>query len=221
MAGTDAELVLVALAAMLSPTTLSFSVLALVLPGRPLRSGSLFYLGALGATLAVGVAAAFVVGDVAASRSATPKAWVAVLDVVAGALLLVWVARAVRRPRDPEREGAMVVRMEKVASSSALAIVAAGAALANPGVFIPLALKDISQRDPTAAAYVAQWMAFALVSLLPLALALVMLVVAREPTERALGGARRWLERHVHTVAAAVVVLLATALLRNGVAGLA
>ena len=71
MAGTDAELVLVALAAMLSPTTLSFSVLALVLPGRPLRSGSLFYLGALGATLAVGVAAAFVVGDVAASRSAT------------------------------------------------------------------------------------------------------------------------------------------------------
>jgi uncharacterized membrane protein len=221
MAGTDAELVLVALAAMLSPTTLSFSVLALVIAGRPLRSGSLFYLGALGATLAVGVAAAFVVGDVAASRSATPKAWVAVLDVVAGALLLVWVARAVRRPRDPEREGAMVVRMEKVASSSALAIVAAGAALANPGVFIPLALKDISQRDPTAAAYVAQWTAFALVSLLPLALALVMLVVAREPTERALGGARRWLERHVHTVAAAVVVLLATALLRNGIAGLA
>jgi hypothetical protein len=220
MAGTDAELVLVALAAMLSPTTLSFSVLALVLADRPLRSGLFFYLGALGATLAVGAVAAFVVGDAAASRSATPKTWVAVVDVVAGVLLLLWVVRAVRRPRDPEREGAMVARMDKVASSSAVAILAAGATLANPGAFIPLALKDISERDPTAAEYVAQWTGFALVSLLPLALALIMLVVAREPTQRVLGVARRWLERHARTVVAAVVVLLAAALLRNGLVGL-
>jgi hypothetical protein len=46
----------VALAAMLSPTTLSFSVLALVL------------------------------GDAAASEDSTPKTWVAMVDVVAGLL---------------------------------------------------------------------------------------------------------------------------------------
>jgi hypothetical protein len=40
MSGGDAELGLIALAAMLSPTTLSFSVLALVLGDRPLRTGS-------------------------------------------------------------------------------------------------------------------------------------------------------------------------------------
>ena len=40
------ELVLVAIAAMLSPTTLSFSILALVLGERPLRTGFFFYLGA-------------------------------------------------------------------------------------------------------------------------------------------------------------------------------
>ena len=47
--GGDAELALIALAAMESPTTLSFSVLALVLGDRPLRTGLWFYLGALSA----------------------------------------------------------------------------------------------------------------------------------------------------------------------------
>ena len=68
MGWIDAELALTAVAAMLSPTTLSFSVLALVLGDRPLRTGVWFYLGALGATLAVGVLAAFVLGGKAASR---------------------------------------------------------------------------------------------------------------------------------------------------------
>ncbi len=67
MGWIDAELALTAVAAMLSPTTLSFSVLALVLGDRPLRTGVWFYLGALGATLAVGVLAAFVLGNKAAS----------------------------------------------------------------------------------------------------------------------------------------------------------
>src|SRR3954471_5118200 len=66
MSGADTELALVALAAMLSPTTVSFSLLALVLSERPLRTGFWFYLGALSAMLVVGVAAAFVLGDAAA-----------------------------------------------------------------------------------------------------------------------------------------------------------
>ena len=58
MAWIDAELALTALAATLSPTTLSFSIFALVLGDRPLRTGFWFYLGALTATLAIGVVAA-------------------------------------------------------------------------------------------------------------------------------------------------------------------
>ena len=53
MSWIDAEIVLVSLAAMFSPTTLSFSVLALVLGDRPLRTGLLVLLGAFTATLAV------------------------------------------------------------------------------------------------------------------------------------------------------------------------
>jgi hypothetical protein len=216
----DAELLLIALAAMLSPTTLSFSVLALVLGERPLRTGLWFYLGALSAMLAIGVIAAFVLGNAAASHTSTPKTWVAVVDVIAGALLLVYVWRVVRRPVDPEKAASMVARMGKVASSPAIAIVGAGAVLANAGGFIPLALKAISEKDPSAAGYIGYWVAFTLVSLLPLGAAIVMLLVARDWTVRILNLARDWLLLHARTVAAVIVVLLAAALLRNGVAGL-
>ena len=220
MGWLETELGLVALAAMLSPTTLSFSVLALVLGDRPLRTGLWFYTGAMGATLAIGIAAALVLGDAAASKDSTPKTWVAVVDVVAGLLLLLYVVRATRRPADPERRASMIARMNVVASSPAIAIVAAGATLANPGGFIPLALKEISELNPSGAEYAVAWIAFALVSLLPLLAALVMLVVARERTMRALAAARRWLERHARTIAAALLVAVAAALLRNGIAGL-
>jgi Sap, sulfolipid-1-addressing protein len=217
----DAELALVALAAMLSPTTLSFSVLVLVLGDRPLKTGFWFYIGALGATLAIGVVAAFVLGDAAASNTpSTPKAWVAVFDVVAAALLLVLVVRVLRRPANPEKEASMIARMQSVASSPAVAIVGAGAALANPGAFIPIALKDISEQNPTAAEYVVDWVFFSLVSLLPLAIALLMLLVASDWTRRILEHVRAWLERNARTIAAAIVVLLAASLLRNGIAGL-
>lgn len=222
MASVDTELALVAVAAMLSPTTLSFSVLALVLGERPLRTGLWFYLGAFGVTLLIGVLAAFVLGDVAAAPagSSTPKTWVCIVDVIAGAVLLVVIVRFLRRPSDSARMERMIEQMETLASSPAIAIVAAGATLANPGGFIPLALKDISQTGPTAAGYVAEWVGFALISLLPLSLALVMLVVAPDRTRRVLTRARGWLERHAMTLAAAILALLAVALLRNGIAGL-
>jgi uncharacterized membrane protein YeaQ/YmgE (transglycosylase-associated protein family) len=215
------ELVLVALAAMLSPTTLSFTVLALVLGERPLRTGIWFYLGAFGLTILIGVVAAFVLGNAAASpKPSEPKTWVAIVDVVAGAFLLFFIVRLLRRPANPDRAASMIEQMGKVASSPAIAIVAAGATLANPGGFIPLALKDISETNPSAWGYMAEWVAFALVSLLPLSVALVMLAVAPEPTKRALAGARVWLERHARTLAAAILVLLAASLLRHGIAGL-
>jgi uncharacterized membrane protein len=216
----EVELGLVALAAMLSPTTLSFSVLALVLGERPLRTGVWFYLGAFGATIAVGVLAAFVLGDAAHFSTSTPKTWVAAIDVLAGVLLLVYVVRALRRPPDPRRTEAMVERMGRLASSPAIAIVAAGATLANPGGFIPLALKEISELGPSAAEYCLYWLLFTAIALLPLELALIALVLAPVSTRRVLSSARGWLQRHARTIAAAILLLLAAALLRNGIAGL-
>ena len=220
MSWIDGEIVLVSLAAMLSPTTLSFSVLALVLGDRPLRTGFFFFLGAFTATLAVGIVASFVLGDLAASSTSTPKTWVAVLDLILGALVLVYVVIFLRRPRDPARTQSMIEKMSKLATAPMLAILGAGAALANPGGFIPIALKDISELDPSTAQYAADWLFFTVVSLLPLALALLSLLVARDWTVRQLGRARGFLERDARTIAAAIVVLLAVSLIRNGVAGL-
>jgi hypothetical protein len=216
----DLELALTALAAMLSPTTLSFSIFALVLGHRPLRTGFWFYIGALTATLGIGVLAAFVLGDAAASDTSTPKTWVAIVDVLAGVALLAWVFRVARRPPNPERANEMMTRMSKLATAPVAAIVGAGAALANPGAFIPLALKDISETDPTAVGYIIQWVFFALVSLLPLSVALILLLVAPGWTGRVLSSVRFWLERHARTIAIVLIVLLAASLLRNGIAGL-
>ena len=114
----------------------------------------------------------------------------------------------------------MMGRMGKLAISPAIAIVGAGATLANPGGFIPLALKDISQLDPSASQYILDWVLFALASLLPLAAALVLLVLARDRAMRILEAARAWLVNNARTVAAVILVLLGLTLLRNGIAGL-
>ncbi len=222
MTWIDLELALTALAAMLSPTTLTFSVLALVLGDRPLRTGFWFYVGALTATLAIGVAAAFVLGDVAASKTpSTPKTWVAVVDVVFAVVILAWVIRRSRRPPNTAQMEAMIDRMSGLATAPIAAVAGAGAALANPGGFIPIALKDISETNPTHAGYVIQWVFFALVSLLPLAVALLLLLVAPDWTGRMLSRARAWLERRAMTIAYVLLVLISISLLRNGIAGLA
>jgi len=221
VAWIDSELVLVTVAAMLSPTTLTFSTLVLVLSDRPFRTGFWFYIGAVVATLAIGVVAAFVLGDAAASSDpSTPKTWVAIVDVAAAVAILTWVIRTMRRPRNPARISAAMEQMRKVSASRAIAVVGAGATLANPGGFIPLALKEISELDPSRVGYAVDWLFFTFVSLLPLATALVLMLVAREWTERVLDSARGWLELHARTVAAVLLVLVSLALLRNGIAGL-
>ncbi|MFN8160450.1 MAG: GAP family protein [Solirubrobacterales bacterium] len=220
MSSVEIEFALAALAAMLLPTTLAFCVLALVLGERPLRTGLWFYLGALGATLGIGVIGGLVLGGAAASGGSSPKTWVAVVDVIAALAVAFFVIRALRRPKDPQKVAAMVERMSGLASSPAIAIVGAGAALANPGGLIPIALKEISEMDPGTAGYLLLWAAFSLVSLLPLAVALLLLRVAPEPTMGWLHAARAWLELHARTVAAVILLLLAAALLRNGIAGL-
>jgi hypothetical protein len=216
----DVELVLVGLVAMLEPATLIFSALALVIGDRPLRTGSWFFVGGLGATLAVGVLAAFLIGDLAAAPGSKPKTWVSILNIVLGAVLLAYVARTMRRPGDPDKMAANLGRMQGLATGSATSIVLAGAALANAGPFMIVALKDISQLDPTRVQFILDWLLFALASLLPLGVALVFLRFAPARTAPRVRAAGQWLERHARTITLVLVGALAVTLLRDGIAGL-
>jgi hypothetical protein len=215
----DIEIALVGLTAMLEPATLLSSVLALAVGDRPRRTGSWFYLGGLAVTLLVGVLAALVLGNAAASRTSTPKTWVSIVTIVAGALTLGYAVRLILRPTDASEIARITERMNKLASAPAPAIIGAGAVLANPGVFMLVAAKSISQLDPSTAQYLLDWALFAVVALLPLGIALVMLLVARRFTEPLLIIARRWIERHAHTIIAIVLLGLAASLLRDGIAG--
>jgi Sap, sulfolipid-1-addressing protein len=221
MGWVDLELALISLAAMLSPTTLTFSVLALVLAKRPLRTGIWFYLGAFVVTIAIGILAAFVLGDIAApSANGERKTWVSVFDVVAAVVLLAYVARTWRRPIGEKTTKGMVEKMSAVASSPWIAVFAAGATLANPGGFIPLALKAISETGPSTAGYAVDWLFFTLASLLPLGVAVVLMVVSPDRAQRLLRATRTWLEGHLRLIASVIILLLAVSLLRNGISGL-
>jgi len=90
-----------------------------------------------------------------------------------------------------------VEQMSKIASSPVIAIIGAGAALANPGGFIPPALKEISETDPSNAEYIVDWVFFFVVSLLPVAIALVLLVVTPKLADRVLQATRIWLLNNV------------------------
>jgi len=68
---------------MLSATTLSFPVLALVPGDRPWRTGVWCYPGGSWRHARGRVLAAFVLGDKAASTTSYPKPWVAVFDLAA------------------------------------------------------------------------------------------------------------------------------------------
>jgi threonine/homoserine/homoserine lactone efflux protein len=205
---------------MLEPATLLSSVLALVISQRPLRTGSWFYFGGVGVTLLVGVFAAFVVGNVAASRTSEPKTWVSVVTTVAGALLLGYAVWLLLRRRNTDQTAGITKRMEKLGAAPAPAIILAGAALANPGIFMLVAAKSISQLDPSTAQYVLDWALFAFVALLPLAIGLVMLLVAPKFTEPRLIVTRGWVERHARVILAVVLLGLAGSLLRDGITGL-
>ena len=221
MTSVYVELALVSLAAAVSPTTVTFSILSVVLSKRPLRTGIWFYLGAFTVTIAIGVAAAFILGYIAApTKTGGKKTWVSIFDLVAGVLLLVYVARTWRRPFGEKTTKGMIDKMSAVASSPWIAVFAAGATLANPGGFIPVALKSISEIGPTTAGFVLLWAVFAVVSLLPLGIAIVLMLVSPDWAARLLRAVRAWLEGHLRLLASAIILLLAIGLLRNGISGL-
>ena len=109
----------------------------------------------------------------------------------------------------------MVARMGKVASSPAVAIFGAG-----ESGFIPLALKAISEKNPSATAYIGDRVAFHAVSLLPLGIRDRDAAGGSRFGPSGLEPRRDWLVLHARMVAAAIVALLAVVLLRNGIAGL-
>jgi hypothetical protein len=192
-----------------------------VISQRPLRTGSWFYLGGLGVTLLIGVLAAFVLGNAAASHTSTPKTWVSIVTAIAGALVLVYaVLLLVRRSTKSDQMARLTDRMNKVGSAPAPSIIAAGAALANPGIFMLLAAKNISQLNPSTAQYLLDWALFAVVSLIPLATALLMLLIAPGFAQPRLITARSWVELHARTIIAVVLLGLALSLLRDGITGL-
>ncbi len=145
---------------------------------------------------------------------------VSAVTLAAALLVLIYSVRLFRRPGASDQMARVSARMSKVSSAPAPAIIAAGAALANPGIFMLLAAKSISQLDPSTAQYLLDWALFAVVALSPLGASLVMLRIAPGFTKPRLVTTRGWVERHARTIVAVVLLGLAASLLRDGISGL-
>ena len=72
----------------------------------------------------------------------------------------------------------------------------------------------------SATGYIIEWVLFPLVSLLPLAAALILIWVSKGWTLPKLDAARDWPTRNARIVAAVIVLVLAASMLRNGIDGL-
>ena len=111
--------------------------------------------------------------------------------------------------------------MSSVASSPWIAVFAAGATLANPGGFIPLALKSISEDRPEPVG-LRRSVARCSPSCRSFPSASPSSSCSSHPTARSDSSpsARVWLEGHLRLLASVIILLLAVSLLRNGIAGL-
>ena len=80
-----------------------------------------------------------------------------------------------------------------------IVVVGAGAMLANPGGFIPIALKTISETEPEHGALRREWLFFTVMALLPL---MSRLSRCSSPAtgRTVLGRLRDWLEAHARTI---------------------
>ena len=116
--------------------------------------------------------------------------------------------------------GVLVAHAASIAASPNKPAGVSGAVLANAGVFMVVALKAISQLDPTRLQFILDWGLFALVSLLPLAIGLGLLLLAPRWTGSRLSSVRGRVERHARTIALVVMAGLAISLLRDGISGL-
>ena len=219
MTSVDTELVLVALAAMLSPVTLFLSVLALVVGERPMRTGLWFFLGAFGLTLVVGVIGAFLLGvgriaeaqhaeDVGRDRRRHRRRDRAVLR---GAI-----------PATPSRpeKGCEHDRSDEQGGLLAGDRDHRGRRRPRESRRADSAGPEGHLRDESEHRAVHRRVG----RLCPRVAAATVdrtgaLAVAPESTQRLLMRTRAWLERNARTIAAVILLLLAAILMRNGIAG--
>jgi hypothetical protein len=186
---------------------------------RPLRTGLWFLAGGLGLTMIVGLIGAFALGALAYAPESNPKTWVSLLSLLLGCLLGGY-ALVVATRRRGDQGTAIVERMQSVSRASGWTILLAGALLANAGIFMVVALKGISQLDVQGLRYLLDWTLFAVVSLLPLVLSLILLVLAPAWATPRLTIARGWIEVHARGMTATICGLLAISLIYEGVSGL-
>ena len=213
-----------AIAAMLAaPIVLVVSALIIGKAERPVRSASLFVLGAV--LLDVLFAAAVLAAYRAAGMDAGSGDVAAWIDTILGVLFLLLGVKAVFTHPTPEEQATQRARVEKLATARAVGLMLGGVAVqiinADALAVFASGLKEIATTDPFPAVFftiVVVVAVFLFIMLIPYHLPIVMYLVAPEKAGTSMRSMSGWLLDHSRMLEIVVGLGFGVLLLWKGLA---
>jgi threonine/homoserine/homoserine lactone efflux protein len=207
----DANVIALGLLVAMSPLPVLAEVLSMTESGRVRPAVAL----ALGYALALGViaVAAVVVGSQASSGSTASKT-TAIVDLVAGVLLLLGALRTRRRSRNDPDAG-LPKWISRVGSMSTVFAFALGAFL-PPYVVALAAGNEIVREGLSSGMAWAQALVFVVVACIGVVTPIVIVVASPSGAEARLATWKAWLERHWQTVVAVILLVAGIYLVLKG-----
>ena len=221
------EVVVLALLAALNPTLLAATTVMLLLP-HPGRLMLGYWLGAMLMSVTLGLVIVFAL-EGATAKSTSQRTVSPIADFVLAAILLILAGRALRRAQQARRatsgesqdeagEAQKTPKwQEQLGKGSAKTTFVVGALLSLPGATYLAGLNNIQKQHYSATATVLLVIGFNLIQLLLLEVPLVALKVAPTRTPIAIEHVRAWGREHGREYAAWALVVIAVALVVNGI----
>jgi hypothetical protein len=218
------QLIPLAVGVALSPLPIIAVILVLTSGGGRV-SGSSFLAGWMSALAVLGTAVLLVADEAHASSSGTTAAWVGVLQLVLGILLLGVAAQQwTGRPRgdaEPELPGWME-KVETFTPARAAAVAAGFAAVKPKNLLLTIAAgAAIAESGGGAARQAGAMVFFVVLASVGIAAPVAIHVFMGERAGSILAGMRAWLVRESQTIVAVICLIMAAKLIGDGIGALA
>ena len=207
-----------------SPIPIIAVVLMLATP-RARSNGPAFVLGWVVGLTIVGTVVLLVSGGADASSDGEPAAWVSVLELVLGLLLLLYAVRGWRgRPRRGDHEAALPTWMQTIDAFSAPKALAMGVLLSgvNPKnlILTVAAAAAIAQTGIDTGKQAIALAVFILIGTVSVAAPVVVYFALGTRSREILDGMKAWMAANNAAIMAVLMLVIGIKLLGDGIAGL-
>jgi len=207
-----------ALGGAISPTMLAVAVVLLAAPKQGRLKGFLFFLGALAFSIAFCIAVHFLLKGVGVHRATKGKVQVdGIVDVVIGALLVLWaILRVVRGPKPADAESNGKDRKQLGLAGALVAGLVMMATNLSTLPLYALAIRVVGNSKLPEAEQLAELALITAIVLIPVWFPVALATVAPKASQRVLGAIREFLDRHSWTIITVILVVIGFYLVIKG-----